>query len=414
MAIGRNGVLVALDIGTTKVSAFVARADEGGVLRVVGIGHQVALGMRSGAVVDMDALERAIRSTVDSAERMAGEIVSDVLVNLSAGRPCSQTVGVDIAVAGREVGDDDVRRVLELGRAQAEPGEREVLHAVPIGYSIDGARGIRDPRGMFAARLGVDIHVVTVGAAPARNVAACVEHCHLTITAMVASAYAAGLGVLVGDEKDLGVTLIDMGGGTTSMAIFYDGNLVFADAVPLGGAHVTHDVARGLSTPTEHAERMKTLYGSALPSPADEREMIRVPLVGEAESEASAAIPRSALVRIIQPRLEETFEFVRERLEASGMVKLAGRRVVLTGGACQLQGVRELAARMLDKQVRIGRPLRLRGLADSTAGPAFAACSGLLHYAASGQTDVVTAKRWEEKAPRRRLTRMGEWLQSYL
>jgi cell division protein FtsA len=414
MAIGRNGVLVALDVGTTKVSAFVARADENGLLRVVGIGHQVSVGMRSGAVADMDALERAIRATVDAAERMAGEIVSNVLVNLSAGRPSSQTVGVDIAVAGRAVGDDDVRRVLEQGSAQAEPGSREVLHAVPIGYSIDGARGIRDPRGMFATRLGVDIHVVTVSAAPVRNLVACVERCHLNVTAMVASAYAAGLGVLVEDEKDLGVTLIDMGGGTTSMAIFYDGNLVFADAVPIGGAHVTNDVARGLSTPTEHAERMKTLYGSSLPSSADEREMIRVPLVGEVDSEASAAVPRSALVRIIQPRLEETFELVRERLEASGMVQLAGRRVVLTGGACQLQGVRELAARMLDKQVRIGRPLRLRGLADSTAGPAFAVCSGLLHYAASGETDVATTKQWEEKAPRRRLTRMGEWLQSYL
>ena len=414
MAIGRNGLLVALDIGSTKVSAFVARVDEGSHMRVLGIGHQVSVGMRCGSVVDMDLLERSIRVTIDAAERMAGEIVSEVFVNMSSGQLGSQTVGVDVEVSGKEVCDDDVHRVLKQAKSQAEPGQREVLHVIPTGYSIDGVRGIRDPRGMFAGRLGVDIHIVTAGQASVRNLVACVERCHLGVSSLVASPYAAGLGALVEDEKDLGVTLIDMGGGTTSIAIFYDGNLIWADSIPYGGEHVTHDIARGLSTPTEYAERMKTLYGSTLPSTADDRDMINVPMVGDSEGDSNTAVSRSALVQIIQPRVEEIFELVRDRIGISGAAKLAGRRVVLTGGACQLQGASELAARILDRQVRIGRPIRIRGLADSTAGPAFAACSGLLHYAASGQGDAQKEKRWDEEAPRRRLARMGEWLQSHL
>ena len=413
MAVGRNGVIVALDVGTTKVSCFVGRQEDGEVIRVGGIGHQVSHGMRAGAVVDMESVERSIRAAVDAAERMAGEFVGEVFVNLSAGRPRSQSVSAETDIAGHEVADHNVRRVLGQGRAHAEPGERDILHTIPTGYSIDGARGIRDPRGMSGNRLGVDMHVVSVESSPVRNLTVCVERCHLVIAGIVASAYAAGLGALVEDEKDLGVTVIDMGGGTTSLAIFYDGSLVFTDIVPLGGTHVSHDIARGLSTPTEHAERVKTLYGSALSSPADEREMIRVPQVGEADHEATSAVPRSMLARIVQPRLEETFEYIRERLDASGMHALAGRRVVLTGGACQLQGVRELAARMLDKQVRIGRPLRVTGLADSTAGSAFATCAGLLHYAASGKTEAATTNRWEEMAPRGRLARVGEWLQAH-
>ncbi len=405
----RSGLIAGLDVGTTKVSCFVARLD-GQSVRVVGIGHQVARGLRAGAIVDMDAVEESIRAAVDAAERMAGETVRDAFVNLSGGFPASHTVGVEVSIAGHAVEDTDLRRVLDHARARQEPGEREVVHAIPVGFTIDGSNGIREPRGMYGERLGVNMHVVTAASGPMRNLSVCVERCHLNIAGLVVSQYASGLACLVEDETDLGVTLVDMGGGTTKIAVFYDGAMIHSDAVPIGGGHVTNDIARGLSAPLSHAERLKTLYGSALPTPSDEGEMITVPQVGETDEEAVSHVPRSILVGIIKPRLEETFELVRDRLSSSGVEKLAGRRVVLTGGASQLQGVRDLAARVLDKQVRIGRPIRLQGLAESTAGPAFASCAGLLFYAARDWTEVIDTEPETETDIPGRLARIGKWL----
>lgn len=413
MAVGRSQIVAALDVGTTKVCCFIARADSEGFLRVIGIGHQLSRGMRSGAVVDMDATEASIRSTVDAAERMAGETVREVYVGLAGGRPLSQTVGVEVAIAGHEISDLDLRRVLAQGRPQNELDvDREVLHSLPVGFSIDGAPGVRDPRGMFGSRLGVNIHVLTVGSGPLRNLSMCVERGHLGVTQVVAAPYASGLATLVEDEMRLGVTLIDMGGGTTTIAVFQEGEVIFADSVGLGGVHVTSDIARGLATTMMHAERLKTLFGSAIASPADVREIIDIPLVGESESENSHQVPRSALVGIIRPRLEEVLELVRGRLESGGMDRTAGRRVVLTGGASQMTGIRELAARVLNKQVRLGRPTRFSGLAEATGGPSFATCAGLLRLATRegspglddiGQLAPVGAARFG---------RVGRWLRA--
>jgi cell division protein FtsA len=246
---------------------------------------------------------------------------------------------------------------------------------------------------MFGDKLGVDMHLVTAAAGPLRNLQTCVQRCHLDIQALVVSPYAAGLATLVEDEMELGVTVIDMGGGATTIAVFFDGNAVFTDAIPIGGGHVTNDIARGLSTPLVHAERMKTLYGNCIPSPADERDMITVPQVGEEDPAQSTTIPKSILVGIVQPRMEETFELVRSHLEAGGFNKIAGRRVVLTGGASQLSGVRELAALVLDKQVRAGRPIRVGGLAEATGGPAFATAAGLLAYALAADVETLRPGR---------------------
>jgi cell division protein FtsA len=268
-----------------------------------------------------------------------------------------------------------------------DAGDRVVIHSFPVGFSIDDSRGIRNPRGMIGTRLGVNMHIVTAGAAPVRNHSTAIARAMLEPDAFVVSPYAAGLSCLVEDEMNLGVTVIDMGGGTTTIGVFVGGNLVFADSVPVGGGHVTNDIARGLSTPIAHAERMKALFGSAISSTLDEREMIAVPQIGEEEDGHANHMPKSMLVRIIAPRIEETFEMVRNRLEAGGSDKIAGRRVVLTGGACQLHGVKELAGLILDKQVRIGRPLRVKGLAESTHGPAFSAAAGLLHFAMSEKAE---------------------------
>ena len=414
MAKPKSGLIAALDIGTTKVCCFIAQVEGEDNIRVVGIGHQKSRGLRAGVVVDMDTAEESIRGAVHAAEQMAGETIRDVFVNLSCGAPTSQTVAVEVAIAGHEIGDPDLRRVLSQGYLFSDGSDRETIHSIPVSYTIDGSRGIRDPRGMYGDRLGVNMHVVSASAGPVRNLKTCVARCHLDLQALVVSPYAAGLATLVEDEMDLGVTCIDMGGGTTSIAVFFDGEVVFTECVPVGGLHVTSDIARGLSTPLVHAERMKTLYGSALATAADEHEVIDVPQVGEDDHAMPNHVPKSILVGIIQPRLEETFELVRARLEASGFDRLAGRRVVLSGGASQLQGVRDLAALVLDKQVRMGRPLRVGGLADATAGPAFAACAGLLHYAATRFSDARQRPRRAPADEEGVLGRLGGWLRENL
>ena len=311
MAKPKSGLIAALDIGTTKVCCFVAQAAGDGNIRVIGIGHQKAHGLRAGAIVDMDVAEESIRGAVHAAEQMAGETIREVFVNLSCGAPLSQTVAVEVSIAGHEVGDTDLRRALGQGYLYNESSDREIIHSIPVNYVIDGSPRIRDPRGMYGDRLGVNMHVVSANAGPVRNLKTCVARCHLDLQALAVSSYAAGLSALVEDETDLGVTCIDMGGGTTSIAVFLEGEVVYTECIPIGGQHVTSDIARGLSTPLVHAERMKTLYGSTLATSADEHDVIDVPQVGEDEHAIPNHVPKSILVGIIQPRLEETFELVR-------------------------------------------------------------------------------------------------------
>jgi cell division protein FtsA len=402
----RGRLVAGIDIGSTKICCFIARV-EGAEPRILGIGHQVSRGLKGGAIVNLDEVSDSIRTAVHAAEEMADETIEEAVVSLSTGFGASRMVKAEIGIGGREISDSDMRHVLERGYAMRDSGDRQVIHSFPVGFSIDDSRGIRDPRGMIGTRLGVNMHIVTAASAAVRNHSAAVGRALLEVDTFVVSPYAAGLSCLVEDEMNLGVTVIDMGGGTTTIGVFVGGNLVFADSVPVGGSHVTNDIARGLSTPLAHAERTKALFGSAIASTLDEREMIAVPQIGEEEYGHVNHVPKSLLVNIIAPRIEETFEMVRNRLEAGGSDKIAGRRVVLTGGACQLHGVRELAGLILDKQVRIGRPLRVKGLAESTHGPAFSTAAGLLHFAMS--------ERAENSRPARRaghgiFGRAAQWI----
>jgi cell division protein FtsA len=378
----RSEVIAALDVGTTKVCCLVARVSRGGATHIIGLGHQVSRGLRAGAIVDLDAAKQAIGAAVHSAEEMARETIREVLVNVSGGQPKSLLTNVEVPIAGHEVRDGDVRRALTHARQIQGGADQELIHSIAVGYAIDGTRGILDPRGMVGRKLGVQIHSVIAGASAVRDLATCLARCHLDVEGFVLSPYSAGLATLVEDEMELGCTLIDMGGGTTTISVFIEGKCHFMDVVPLGGCHVTSDIARGLTTPPHHAERLKTLHGSALARADDEREFIEVPVEGDYEPAQVNHVPLAYLVGIIQPRLEEIFEVVRARLEAAGMYKPAGRRIVLTGGACQIPGTRDLAQLVLDKHVRIGKPLRLSGLADAVAGPAFATAAGLLSFAA--------------------------------
>ena len=389
-ASGRSGVVTVLDIGSTKVCCVIGRlkpCEESERLpgrthkvKVIGIGHQKSLGVKSGVIVDLDQAEQAIRLAVDAAERMAGLTVESLFVNVSAGRLSSAVFSSSINLGGHEAGEGDIKRVLAAGAKQALRAEREVVHALPIGFSLDAERGVRDPRGMIGEALGVDMHVLTADAAPLRNLELCVNRAHLSVERMVATPYASGLSALVDDEAEMGAACIDMGGGTTTISIFADGKFVHAEVLPIGGGHVTMDLAKGLSTRRDYAERLKVMHGSALPASGDDRDMVTVQPMGPDEGEAPQQAPRAVMNKIIRARVEETLEIVRDRLNRSGFGSVVGKRVVLTGGASQLAGLPEAARRILARNVRLGRPLGVTGLPEAAKGPAFATTVGLLIY----------------------------------
>eukprot|EP01037_Dinobryon_pediforme_P027422 gene27422-30307_t len=310
-------------------------------------------------VVDMEEAENAIRLAVDAAERMAHVQVESVIINVSGGRIGSQHYNAKVPIGGRAVSESDVHRVLEVAAGQTAQDGRAVLHALPTGFSLDATGGIRDPKGMIGDVLGADLHVVSCDSAPARNLMLAVERCHLRIEAMVTTPYASGLAVLADDEAEMGTALVDLGGGTTSIGVFAGVHLTHVDAFAVGGNHVTMDIARGLSIRVSDAERLKTLYGSCISSASDERETVAVNRPGE-DGDATTHLPKSQLVRIIKPRVEEILELVRDRLKDAGFSAQAGRRLLLTGGACQLTGLSEAASLIISSQVRIGRAVGIQ------------------------------------------------------
>ncbi len=395
---GRTGPFGVLDIGSTKIVCLIGRIESDGTLRVLGFGWHKGKGVRGGGVVDLEEAERAIRAAVGQAEDMADFGLRSVTVNLSCGQPESRLFNVQWPVGGRAVTEADVRRVVNEGRLRAEMEGRDIIHALPLAFATDETERVADPRGLFCATLTARLHVIDAAQTSLRSLGACLARCDLDIAELVSAPFAAGLAALVEDERELGCTVIDMGGCTTGMAVFAEGQLLHTAQLGVGGAHVTNDLARVLSTPVANAERLKTLYGNVQSSPDDERELLPVQLVGEEEHQI-AKVPRSMVVSIIRPRLEETFELVREQLDKSGLVRAAGNRVVLTGGACQLAGVRELAARMLGRQVRLGRPSALRGLPDIAVNPAFATAAGLLAWASGEGRTIENIDLDEDRPP---------------
>jgi cell division protein FtsA len=387
----RAGLFGVLDIGTTKVACLIGRNESDGTLRVLGFGWQRGRGVRAGGIVDLEDAERAIRAAVGQAEDMADTRLRSVTVNLSCGQPDSRLFNVQWPVGsaangGRVVVDQDIRRVVHEARDRAESDGREVIHSLPLSFMVDETDHVADPRGLFCSTLTARLHIVDAATSALRTLGACIARCDLEIAELVSAPMAAGLSTLVEDERDMGATVIDMGGGTTGLAVFNEGHLLHTAQLPVGGMHITSDLARELVTTVAHAERMKALHGNAQSCADDEREFLTVPLVGEDEHQF-AKVPRSMVVNVVRPRVEEIFQMVRDRLESTGLTRAMGARVVLTGGACQLAGVRELAAHMLNKPVRLGRPTSLRGLPDSASGPAFATAAGLLCWAAgAGRT----------------------------
>lgn len=420
---GRPSLISVLDIGSTKICCVIARLTprpEGKVLKgrthiaeVIGFGYGASSGIKSGVITDLDQAEQAIRTVVGMAERAAGLTVQSVVVNVTAGRLGSETFSAGVNLGAQEVEKADVQRVLRAVNERSVRPERSIVHALPIGYAIDGQKGVRDPRGLVGEKLSVDVAVISAETLAMRNIELVLNRCHLQVESLMATPYASGLSTLVDDEGQLGVAVVDFGGATTTVAVFADGHPVFCDAIAIGGHHLTLDIARQLSVSVADAERLKTVYGSVLPGQADEREMISIVPVGAGADEAPGMIPRSHLTRILRPRVEEILTAIRDRMQATGMMDVCGRRFVLTGGGSELTGLPEVARRLLGRNVRNGRPMGISGLPEMARGAGFATVAGMLIY------PQVCAQEFAEPRQTAKLTgtdgyfaRVGTWLRT--
>ncbi|HUZ12536.1 MAG TPA: cell division protein FtsA [Caulobacteraceae bacterium] len=420
LSIGRAPVTAAVDLGASKVACFVMKAE--GVraadrsLAVAGVGYVASRGVRGGAVVDVEAAADAIAQAVERAEAVAGVNVAGVTLATAGGQLASRRLAARISLGARPIGDADLARAVGAAMAGLKLPGRRIIHLRPIAWSVDGEKAVKDPKDMFGRELGLELLVVSMAEPVFQTLGSCVERAHLAFEGVVAAPFASALAALEEDEKQLGAVVIDMGGGSTSLAVFCGGALAHVDSLAVGGGHVTADVARGLTTSIAGAERIKTLHGSAIASAGEDREMIEAPPRGDDVGAGPVIAPRSLLKGIIAPRVEETLELLRERLRASGAPLEPGAGIVLTGGASQLAGVREVAVRVFDRPARLGRPRRVPHLADAASGPAFCAAAGVLHRAAFGPRDLQTRKpaRRDAYAPGGVLGRATAWLRDNL
>ena len=386
----RTALVASLDIGTSKIACMIARLKpcppndalrgRSHAVELIGYSQIRSKGVKAGAVVDLVECEQAVRQAVSLAEDMAKVRVESVLLSVSAGRLQAQLIEAAADIKGAAVTSADVARVTSAGMHHATGEGRTVLHALPTGYSIDGVKGVRDPKGMMARQFGVDMNVVTADTTVVKNLMLVVERCHLNVEAMAASPYVAGLAVLTDDEADIGAAVVEMGAGTTTIATYSGGRFIHASGFALGGHHITMDLARGVSACIADAERIKTLYGTVLTGGSDAHELMSVPSAGDDELDVPQVVSRATIANIVRHRAEEIFEMVRDRLADSPFAAEPKARVVLSGGACQLSGTLELATRILNRPVRIGRPLGFSRLPNEAKSASFAVPGGLLVY----------------------------------
>ena len=420
----RTETVSVLDIGSTKITCIIAQlkpCDDMDVLHgrthrieVAGIGHQKSRGIKSGFVVNLDEAEQAIRMAVDTAERMAGLTVESLIVNISAGRLKSTIINANIALNGQTVTEADVRKVVATGMQRCSETDREIVHAFPTAFTLDGDIGIADPIGLSGETLGVSMHLMTADSGPLRNLELCVNRAHLAVANFVATPFASGLAALVADESQLGAACIDFGGGTTSIGIFSGGKFVHGTVLPIGGQHITMDIARGLSVSLDDAERLKVMHGSALSLAGDDHDMIVTQAIGANGPDGNLQVPRALLSRIIAARVEETLEHVRDAIAASGMASVIGKRLIITGGASQLSGLGEVSRRVLGRTPRLGRPLGVAKLPETAKGPAFASIAGLTIHPQLAEFDMNTRNTRDRNVLTGTLGRLSAWFRDNL
>ena len=388
-------VFGAVNIGSFRISAMIAGLTEGGEMVVLGSGHRAAQGIRRGYITDMAAATYAVRDAIERAEKLAGTSVASVWIGCSGAGLASRIAPVEIEIGGRRIEEEDIEHLLVSARGSIEPDGRMVLHAQPACYFLDGAEGIANPRGLHAERLGVDVHVMLADGAPMRNLTEAVQNAHLEVEAVVASPLATGYACLTAEERDLGVALVEFGAQVTNVSVYMGGMLVGLTAIPRGSADITDAIASAFGIRRFQAERLKCVYGSAIASPADHREMIPVNGPGEDRSgpvargaDENNRIPRSELISVITGELDQLVSDVGRALEAMGYSGRHGRQVVLTGGGAELAGLADYAQAALGKPVRIGRPPALKGLPEAHGVPGFATLAGLVLYAAEDPIDI--------------------------
>ena len=385
----KRGPLVGLDIGTTKVCVIVAEQDEDGEVHITGMGTSPSSGVRKGVVVDLDATTRAIEEAVDKAERMAGVKLAGAAVGVSGEHIASQNSRgvVAVARADHEIGEQDVARVVEAARMTAIPAsDREIIHLLPRDFVVDGQDGVKNPVGMYGTRLEVETHIVTGAGTLLANLLKCVHRAGLEAEELVLEPLASGEAVLTPAERELGVALVDIGGGTSSLGIFAGGGLCHAAVLPVGGNHITNDVAVGLRTPIAEAEKLKVRHGCATAAMAADGELVEIFHIGTREPRI---LPRRVLGEIIEPRLSEIFAMVKVQLKRSGYAHVIPAGVVATGGTACLRGLGELAAERLALPARIGVPELSGTMADTVGSPMYATGVGLVLHVAQQHVRAV-------------------------
>ena len=407
-----------LDIGTSKIAAAVlavdpkaaVSADDGSQAKIIGLGMHRSKGVKAGVLTDLDEAETAVRAAIGQAERAAGVTLESVIVTVASGRLKSHHFAAGAEIESGKVRDDDVARVMAGGRSFAERDGRMLVHMNRLGFRLDGSNGVRDPRGLAARHLAADLHAVTADEAPLRNLLLLIERCYLACDGLVATPYASALAVTTEEERQIGVTCIDLGAGTASIALFADGRFIGADVIPVGSQHITFDIARALQTPLAEAERIKTLYGTLVSAQSDEHESFSFSLAGE-EDGATYQTSKARLTEIIRPRVAQILSLVSERLAQNGASAFAGDKVVLTGGASQMLGLAEFTANELGKPVRVGKPGVIAGLPQAIAGPQFSSLAGLVSAARTGLGEF-SSHRERDAFGQGYLGRVGSWLKA--
>ena len=403
-----------LDIGSSKIACLIAeigpQAHDAGPLgaRVIGIGHCRSQGVRSGLVIDLDQAEDVVGACISQAERMAGITLDEITVSLSCGRIKSLNFAAKAEVDCGVVGSREVARLIKAGNAYVERDGRALVHMNRVSLRLDGSPVGHDPRGMAAHKISADLHAVTADETALRNLSILIDRCHLDVEGMIVGPYASGLAATSEEERRLGVTCVDIGGGATTISVFAEGRFIHAHAIPVGSDHVTYDIARALQTRLAEAERIKALYGTLLMAQSDEQEVFCYPPTAEDEVEPHH-MTKAQLAQIIRPRFVSLMTLIEERLSESDLGPLAGSRFVFTGGGSQIVGLPEFAANQLGRPVRTVRPFVMPGLPQSISGGAFSNVVGQLLVRCGRGEDLITLKESDAFA-QGYLERVGQWL----
>ena len=379
-----NGrIMVGLDIGTSKVVAIVAELGLEGEIDIVGIGSHPSKGLKKGVVVNIETTVDSIQRAIEEAELMAGCQIERVYAGIAGSHIRGLNSHGIVAIRDKEVFQADIERVIDAAQAVAIPADQKVLHVLPQEYVIDDQEGVKEPLGMSGVRLEAKVHLITCAVNAHQNIEKCIRKCGLEVEDIILEQLASGDAVLTEDEKDLGVCLVDIGGGTTDIAIFSEGAIRHTAVIPIAGDQVTNDIAMALRTPTPNAEEIKIKYACALGSLAQENETIKIPSVGD---RSDRDLSRQALAEVVEPRYEELFSLVQAELRRSGFEDLVAAGIVLTGGTSKIEGAIELAEEIFHMPVSLGKPKNVAGLSDIVRNPIYSTAVGLLHYGAKQQT----------------------------